>query len=76
MTLQMALLESKMEGELQGEQRGRIEGTESVAVNMIRDGMNAEKIHQLTKLSFKHIKKLADNLKNQDAQLSTQKSEA
>ena len=69
MTLQMALLEERMEGELQGEQRGRAKERESVAINMIRDGMSLEKIQKFTQLSFEHIKELADNLKNQDIQL-------
>ena len=69
MTLQMALLEERMEGELQGEQRGRAKERESVAINMIRDGMSLEKIQKFTKLSFERIKELADNLKNQDIQL-------
>ena len=66
MTLQMALLEERMEGELQGEQRGRAKERESVAINMIRDGMSLEKIQKFTKLSFERIRELANNLKNQD----------
>ena len=62
MTLQMYLLEEKMEAE----ERGRAKERESVAINMIRDGMSLEKIQKFTKLSFEHIKELANNLKNQD----------
>ena len=35
MTLQMALLEERMEGELQGEERGRAKEREAVAVKML-----------------------------------------
>ena len=62
MTLQMYLLEEKMEAE----ERGRAKEREAVAINMIRDGMSLEKIQKFTKLSFEHIKELANNLKNQD----------
>ena len=62
MTFQMYLLEQEMETE----KRVRNEERESVAINMIRDGMSLEKIQKFTKLSFEHIKELADNLKNQD----------
>ena len=65
MTFQMYLLEQEMETE----KRVRNEERESVAINMIHDGMSLEKIQKFTKLSFEHIKELADNLKNRDTQL-------
>ena len=65
MTLQMYLLEHEMETE----KRVRNEERKSVAINMIRDGMSLEKIQKFTKLSFEHIKELADNLKSQGTQL-------
>ena len=65
MTLQMYLLEHEMETE----KRVRNEERKSVAINMIRDGMSLEKIQKFTKLSFEHIKELADNLENRDTQL-------
>ena len=60
MTFQMYLLEQEMETE----QRVRNEERESVAINMIRDGMSLEQIQKFTKLSFERIKELTDNLKN------------
>ena len=59
MTYQMALLESKLEGE----EKGRLQGIESVAFNMIKKGMALETISELTELSIAHLKSLADKLK-------------
>ena len=56
MTYQMALLESKLEGE----ERGR----ESVAVNLINMGMAIEKIQEATNLSLEKIKELAQKVKS------------
>lgn len=58
MTYQMALLES----ELEGEKRGRIEGIESVALNMLTEGFSFEQIQKLTKLSIDKIKELAKKI--------------
>ena len=59
MTLQMALLEERMEGELQGEQRGRAKERESVAIKLIRRGRPLEEIHEDTGLSIQRIHELA-----------------
>jgi predicted transposase/invertase (TIGR01784 family) len=59
MTYQMALLESKLEGE----EKGRLQGIESVAFNMIKKGKALETISELTELSIAHLKSLADKLK-------------
>lgn len=69
MTLQMALLEERMEGELCGEQRGlaqgiergRTEGTESVAIKMLRKGKSIEEVRELTDLPFERLEQLANN---------------
>ena len=57
MTYQMALLESKMDGE----ERGRAEERNSIALNMIRKGLSLEDIHEITTLSIEKIKELAKN---------------
>ena len=59
MTYQMALLESKLEGE----ERGRKAGIESVAVKLINMGMAIEKIQEATNLSLEKIKELAQKVK-------------
>ena len=59
MTLQMALLEERMEGELQGEQRGRAKERESVAIQLIRRGRPLEEIQEDTGLSIQRIHELA-----------------
>ena len=59
MTLQMALLEERMEGELQGEQRGRAKERESVAIKLIRRGRPIQEIHEDTGLSIQRIHELA-----------------
>lgn len=59
MTLQMALLEERMEGELQGEQRGRAKERESVAIKLIRRGRPLEEIQEDTGLSIQRIHELA-----------------
>ena len=61
-TYEMALLESKIEGEQRGREEGRSEGIESVALNMLRSGMATEKIEEFTKLSIEHIKEFAKNI--------------
>ena len=62
MTLQMALLESKMEGELQGEERGLkrgfAEGTESVALRLIRMGLKFADIQKATDLPIQRLEQL------------------
>ena len=64
MTLQMALLEERMEGELQGEKRGRIKGTESVAIKLIRMGLNFSDIQKATGLPIQRLKELAADNSN------------
>jgi len=64
MTYQMALLESKLEGEEKGRAQGREEGIESVAFNMIKKGMTFDSIAELTDLSVSHLKELAEKIKN------------
>ena len=59
MTYKMALLEERMEGELQGEQRGRAKERESVAIKLIRRGRPLEEIHEDTGLSIQRIHELA-----------------
>ena len=55
MTLQMALLEERMEGELQGEERK----AESIAIKMLRRGRPFDEIHEDTGLSLQRIEELA-----------------
>ena len=59
MTLQMALLEERMEGELQGEERGRAQGIESVAIKLVRMGLNLADIQKATGLPLQRIEELA-----------------
>ena len=61
MTYQMALLESELEGEERGRKKGRIEERDSIALNMLRKGLEFEMIHELTKLSIEKIQELAKN---------------
>ena len=60
MTYQMAILESSLEGE----ERGRKAGIESVAVNLINMGMAIEKIQEATSLSLEKIKELTQKMKS------------
>lgn len=60
MTFQMALLEEQMAGE----ERGRIEGIESVAIKLIRMGLKFVDIQKATDLPLQRIEQLANN--NQD----------
>lgn len=55
MTFQMYLLEHEMEAEA----RGRTEGTETVALNLIRRGRPIQEIHEDTGLSIQHLQQLA-----------------
>lgn len=55
MTLQMALLESKMEGRIEGE----IQKAEVIALKMIRKGKSFEEIQEFTDLPSKRINELA-----------------
>lgn len=61
MTLQMALLESKMEGELQGEERGRAKEREAVAIKMLRKGKSFEEVQEFTELPFQRLAQLAND---------------
>ncbi len=70
MTYEMSLLESRMEGEQQGLLRGLAEGeaigftkgTEDVARNMIKLGLDFSVIQSVTHLSIERIKELAANI--------------
>lgn len=65
MTFQMYLLEHEMEAEerglAQGIERGRTEGTESVAIKMLRKGKSIEEVREFTDLPFERLKQLAKN---------------
>ena len=77
MTLQMALLEERMEGEkrgriegekrgrIEGEKRGRIKGTESVAIKLIRRGRPIQEIHEDTGLPIHRLEKLKDKCESE-----------
>ena len=63
----MLALEWNMDDALQarfeeGYEDGHIEGIESVARNMLRSGMNVDKIKELTQLSSERIQELARSL--------------
>ena len=64
MTYQMALLEERMEGEqrglAQGIKLGRTEGTESVAIKLIRRGRPLIEIHEDTGLPIQRLEQLAN----------------
>ena len=51
MTYHMALLESKLDG--------REEERNSIALNMLKDGLPFDQIHKFTKLTLDKIKELA-----------------
>ena len=65
MTYQMALLESEMTGEqrgrAQGIELGRTEGTESVAIKLIRRGRPLQEIHEDTGLPIQRLEQLAND---------------
>ena len=61
MTLHMALLEERMEGEQHGLKKGEILKAESVAIKLIRRGRPFDEIHEDTGLSVKRIEQLANN---------------
>lgn len=58
---QWDLDEAKIAWQKQGENRGRAEGIESVALNMLSDNEPLDKICKFTKLSIDRIKELAKN---------------
>lgn len=68
MTYEMALLESKMEGELRGEERGLkrgfTEGTEAVALKMLRKGKSLDEIKEFIDLPLHRLEELANDVKN------------
>ena len=61
MTYEMALLESEMTGEQRGLKRGFTEGTESVAVKMLRKGKSFEEVQEFTDLTIQRLEQLANN---------------
>lgn len=62
MTYQMALLESKLEGE----EKGREEERTSIALNMIRAGLPLDQIQKFTQLTLDKISELAKKLNSND----------
>ena len=68
MTYEMALLEERLQGEQQGEQRGiqigRTEGTEAVAIKMLRKGKSFDEVQEFTDLPFQRLEQLAINNRN------------
>ena len=59
MTYEMALLEERLQGEQRGIQIGRTEGTEAVAIKLIRRGRPLDEIHEDTGLSLQRLEQLA-----------------
>ena len=63
MTLQMALLEERMEGEergrAQGIELGRNEEREAVAIKLIRMGLNLADIQKTTNLPIRQLEEFA-----------------
>ena len=62
MTYEMALLESRMEGEIRGREEGKIEGAENIAIKMLNKGVSFEQIQEFTELSIQRIKELAEKM--------------
>ena len=59
MTYEMALLEERLQGEQRGIQIGRTEGTEAVAIKLIRRGRPLQEIHEDTGLPIQRLEQLA-----------------
>ena len=70
MTYEMALIESEMTGEqrgrAQGIELGRTEGTESVAIKLIRMGLKFADIQKATDLPIHRLEQLAKNANHVD----------
>ncbi len=64
MTYEMALLESRMEGEIRGREEGKIEGAENIAIKMLNKGVSFEQIQEFTELSIQRIKELAQKFED------------
>ena len=62
MTYQMALLESKLEGEKSGIEKGVLIQAEKTALNMLRKHKALDEIAEFTELSLDHIKILAKKI--------------
>ena len=54
--------EGKAEGRAEGEAEGRAQAIESVAIDMLKNGMDINLIMQLTKLSVADINRLKNNI--------------
>ena len=61
MTYEMALLEERLQGEQHGIQIGRIEGTEAIAIKMLRKGKSFDEIHEFTDLPIPRLEQLAND---------------
>ena len=61
MTYEMALLEERLQGEQRGIQIGRTEGTEAVAIKLIRRGRPLQEIHEDTGLPIQRLEQLAND---------------
>ena len=61
---QWDLDEAKIAWQRQGENRGRLEERDSIALNMLREGLPFEQIQKFTTLSIEKIKELAKNKTN------------
>lgn len=64
MTLQMALLEERLEGEARGEERGRNKEKEAVAIKLIQRGRPFKEIQEDTGLPIQRIKQIAKTITN------------
>ena len=64
MTYEMALLEERLQGEQRGIQIGRTEGTEAIAMKMLRKGKSFEEVQEFTDLPFKRLEQLAIDNRN------------
>ncbi|MBQ3443112.1 MAG: Rpn family recombination-promoting nuclease/putative transposase, partial [Selenomonadaceae bacterium] len=64
MTYEMALLEERLQGEQRGRQIGRTEGTEAIAIKMLRKGKSFDEVHEFTDLPLHRLEQLANDNRN------------